>query len=100
MKRFDLESFPGHGKDIGMVERPNGDWIDYGDHAAAIAALTRERDEARAALSLASLALQAAANVVHEAFYLTRPERVELAAQILALTPEDIERSAKEHENG
>lgn len=45
-------------------------------------------------------ALRAAAETVREVFYIHRSERVELAEDILALTPEDIERIAKEHEHG
>ena len=75
----------------------------------AIATLTRERDEARAALALAyPRALQAAASEVQallddenetdgldmEAILLTAKDC------ILALTPEDIDRITKEHEHG
>lgn len=67
----------------------------------------RERDEARAALALAyPRALQAAAYVA-ERMADTRAHAglaysscVRIAEDILALTPEDIERIAQEHEHG
>lgn len=108
--RFDLEFAPSLvGSDSSMVEHPEGDYIYHADHARVIAALTRERDEARAALALAyPRALQAAASEVQallddenetdgldmEAILLTAKDC------ILALTPEDIDRITKEHEHG
>ena len=75
-----------------------------------VATLTRERDEARAALALAyPRALQAAAYEARE-FRSDHPDaeaRVDMmehferiSDRILALTPDDIERIAEEHEYG
>lgn len=77
------------------------------DAEAMISALTRERDEARAALALAyPRALQAAAHIA-ERMADTRAHAglaysscVRIAEDILALAPDDIERIAEEHEHG
>lgn len=78
--------------------KPEGAAVDY------VRTIIRERDEARAALALAyPRALQAAADVVREhpredAFF--EHVRDGLLEEIIAMTPEDIERIAKEHEHG
>lgn len=81
-----------------------GPFVRYDDHAEALATLTRERDEARAALALAyPRALQAAAGVTDRVTTWAAPGSYnlgdvmeELRRTILALTPEDIERLAAE----
>lgn len=83
---------------------PAGRFMLHSAHEAAIATLTRERDEARAELAMAyTRALQAAADVVREhpredAFF--EHVRDGLLEEILALTPEDIASITKEHEHG
>lgn len=75
-----------------------------------VATLTRERDEARAALAVAhTRALQAAADVVlaAESRLFDGADEcdvvdflVDIANEITDLTPDDIDRIAKEHEHG
>lgn len=49
---------------LNVIEQADGSWVKYDDHAAEVERVTRERDEARAALAEVAPAIHAAHDLI------------------------------------